>query len=499
MVQYLSFLMLTNFKGILYFLFTEGGEVGSELILLSKRGKMCASTLYRACSLICLAALVGLQAPGWAATPDEKVKENIAQLIKTKNCPGCNLSGAELNRMDLSGGNLKGADLSGAKLFLTNLSGANLQQARLQGASFGGADLSGADLQGADLRGTDFNGAYLNNAKFDEGYIKSKPQEEDSTQREGVTNEESTAYSIKSDKKLPNNISRKEGIKKASPAGLKKAEQTSSLDTEDQIDLTKKNKKRTDENAHTNSPNRKEIPTDTMQAQLTAPPIKTVQPIQKVVIDEKGESGKNNTKISGSDKNDDLQQPEKKGIPANGSQEGEKSGDAGDHNVVKMQDLSLDRKKNEEPSPAIIASQPAKAVVEKNILVEKPVEKEKTDKPSLAQPSDISSLKSNNLKKLLDSKKCYQCDLAGVDLSGKDLENADLEGVDLTGSNLEKTDLTKANLKGAKLINANLKKAKLKGADLYKANLSGADLTDSKMEKAQVDDAIFVGVIGKHP
>ena len=68
----------------------------------------------------------------------------IQQLLATRQCQMCNLSGANLSGANLSGANLKGANLSGANLADTNLSGANLSGASLSGASLDGANLSGA-------------------------------------------------------------------------------------------------------------------------------------------------------------------------------------------------------------------------------------------------------------------------------------------------------------------------------------------------------------------
>ena len=163
----------------------------------------------------------------------------------------------------------------------------------------------------------------------------------------------------------------------------------------------------------------------------------------------------------------------------------------------KPQNAENVKTKDEVPSP-VKAPEQGKTIVEKDLLMAQQTDKKKNDKTAAGQPAEISSDKAKNLKKLLETKKCYQCDLAGVDLSGKDLDKADLEGANLAGSNLEKTDLAKANLKGASLVGANLKKADLDGTDLYKANLSGADLTGAKMEKANVDETLFVGTIGRH-
>ena len=103
------------------------------------------------------------------------------------------------------------------------------------------------------------------------------------------------------------------------------------------------------------------------------------------------------------------------------------------------------------------------------------------------------------IEKLLDEKRCYSCNLSGVDLKGKNLRKADLEGADLSGVNFESVDLEGANLKGVSLKGANMKNADLRKADLYKANLSGADLTGADLEGAQLDEADLTGTIGYQP
>jgi len=94
-------------------------------------------------------------------------QENLEQLMQTRACRGCDLSGLDLNKLDLAGVDLESADLSHSKLYLTNLSGANLKNTRLDGAVFGGADLGGADLRGADLQSASLDNAYLGDTLID--------------------------------------------------------------------------------------------------------------------------------------------------------------------------------------------------------------------------------------------------------------------------------------------------------------------------------------------
>lgn len=92
--------------------------------------------------------------------------EHTRQLLATKQCQNCDLSGAGLVLANLSGAILSGANLSGANLSRANLSGADLRGANLNGASLFGANLSGAILSRADLSVADLRDTYLANANF---------------------------------------------------------------------------------------------------------------------------------------------------------------------------------------------------------------------------------------------------------------------------------------------------------------------------------------------
>jgi len=78
-----------------------------------------------------------------------------------KDCPGCNLAGADLGKADLIAAKLAKADLHGANLSMANLRRADLQGANLRAATLTYANLPGADLRGADLRNARLKGANL--------------------------------------------------------------------------------------------------------------------------------------------------------------------------------------------------------------------------------------------------------------------------------------------------------------------------------------------------
>lgn len=91
---------------------------------------------------------------------------HLSQLLSTKQCPNCDLSGSGLVMSNLAGADLKGADLSNANLSQANLTNADLSGANLRGASLYGANLTNANLSGANLQGTDLREAYLYNSNL---------------------------------------------------------------------------------------------------------------------------------------------------------------------------------------------------------------------------------------------------------------------------------------------------------------------------------------------
>ena len=95
---------------------------------------------------------------------------------------------------------------------------------------------------------------------------------------------------------------------------------------------------------------------------------------------------------------------------------------------------------------------------------------------------------SDEVKRLLATRSCTGCFLAGAALTAADLERAVLNGANLFEATLYFANLEKANLTNATLVGANLRKARLKDATLTGADLSGADLT-------WATDADFSGAI----
>lgn len=91
---------------------------------------------------------------------------------------------------------------------------------------------------------------------------------------------------------------------------------------------------------------------------------------------------------------------------------------------------------------------------------------------------------------------CPGADLAGADLSERNLflanfEDANLSGANLFGANLGRAILTGANLSKADLTDAGLAYADLGGADLEGADLGGADLSYANIAGTNFTGATF--------
>lgn len=106
-----------------------------------------------------LAVSVLIAAPSLAANPD-----HIQRLLKTNQCPNCDLSGADLKESNLFGANLVNANLKGANLSSANLGSANLSDANLSDANLTQTYLDRSNLENAILSKANLTQAYLKNA-----------------------------------------------------------------------------------------------------------------------------------------------------------------------------------------------------------------------------------------------------------------------------------------------------------------------------------------------
>jgi len=369
-----------------------------------------------------------------------KIQENKKRLVETNSCPGCDLSGVNLDGVNLPGANLEGANLTQAKLNTATLTKANLHNAVLRGAELTGANLADSDLRGADLRGADFTGAYLLGTKLDPKPLSTSTSEQMVTNPASLQKQEISSASGRIGDSVP---TEEPGFLAKTWGGVMGLFGLSEADEENAT---------VDQSA---------------QAGKGDLPHNTAEPQQNV---------KNETKV----------------VSNISSVQG------GDTSLVE-----------ESPSEVV------EVVVEEELPVETEEMVAESTVPSAQKDRPIQTVKDNNKiilpetkildsaedieknkQRLLDTKKCYGCNLAGVDLTNKNLAGADLEGADLTESRLTGVDLENANMKGAVLVGADLKNANLEGADLYKANLSKADLTGAELEGALLDDVQVSGTIG---
>ena len=82
-------------------------------------------------------------------------------------------------------------------------------------------------------------------------------------------------------------------------------------------------------------------------------------------------------------------------------------------------------------------------------------------------------------------------DLAGADLSGRDLRSARLMGADLSGASLHGCDLREARLTNVNLTGADLRNADARGATFHHANLTRADLRGLRLDPFGADSLVM--------
>ena len=110
-------------------------------------------------SLTTLCLILTACLPAVAANP-----QHVQRLLKTNQCPLCDLSGGDFTDANLFGANLVGANLKGALLNGANLGSANLTDADLTGAKLVRAYFDRATLENANFTQADLSAAYLKNA-----------------------------------------------------------------------------------------------------------------------------------------------------------------------------------------------------------------------------------------------------------------------------------------------------------------------------------------------
>jgi uncharacterized protein YjbI with pentapeptide repeats len=99
-----------------------------------------------------------------------------------------------------------------------------------------------------------------------------------------------------------------------------------------------------------------------------------------------------------------------------------------------------------------------------------------------------------DVKRLLETRECSGCNLAGANLTGAHLLGADLRNANLKGAILVNTNLEGADLTGADLRNANLTGVFASNASLDYTNLSNANLANANVSNANTTGAILTGI-----
>ncbi len=383
-----------------------------------------------------MALFPGVANLAFGASVSAEVQQNRDRLIDENKCRGCNLKGANLNRLDLTGADLSEADLTGATFFLSDLSEADLQRSILTGAQFGGADLSHANLTGADLREAEMSGAYMVGALLDDRF------EEKKLTYDGVAENEEQDVSELDMKK------QKEPVAVQQVAFSEKRDSEAALPEEQQ----------------------EKEGLNVVQTVQKAPPLKKSQPVEEITLERNS------------------------GIVRDQGEETTQVVEQEIESAVQKKMQSAGKAKTAIGPAQSQSGQPVEKKISANDGQQEPGEKETP--VTTEKKSAMSVSQETLLARLEDRSKCYQCDFSGIDLSGRDFGDVDLEGADFTGANLEGVDFDGANLKSVSFKNANLRNARMRNADLYKADFTGADLTGATFEGAKVDGTRFMNATG---
>ena len=120
---------------------------------------------------------------------------------------------------------------------------------------------------------------------------------------------------------------------------------------------------------------------------------------------------------------------------------------------------------------------------------------------TISLPLTAQASNHNQIKQLLATNECENCNLRNAGLVMADLSGANLSGANLAGANLSRANLSGADLRGANLTGASLFGANLTNAKLGKANLMGADLRNSylmnvELTNANLNATNFQGAVG---
>jgi uncharacterized protein YjbI with pentapeptide repeats len=113
---------------------------------------------------------------------------------------------------------------------------------------------------------------------------------------------------------------------------------------------------------------------------------------------------------------------------------------------------------------------------------------------AIAFPFSAHAANPAQVKQLLETGACAQCNLAGADLEGAHLIGADLRNANLRGANLKNANLEGADLTGADLKNADMTGSFATNAVFNQANLGGVNLANARMINALTFGAKLDGI-----
>lgn len=130
---------------------------GIDMTVMTARTKLLGGLCFAA-----LLATAGIQAAAQDPKPTATGKDHPlerTQLLETRSCDRCDLSGEDFTGKDLKGASLAGANLTGAAFYKADLTNGNFGEADLTKALFQYANLTNVNFGNAKLDGANFTGA----------------------------------------------------------------------------------------------------------------------------------------------------------------------------------------------------------------------------------------------------------------------------------------------------------------------------------------------------
>jgi uncharacterized protein YjbI with pentapeptide repeats len=398
--------------------------------------------------------------------------------LQNANLDGANLKDADLEGADLTGASLRKADLTGADFRGANLQDVNLSNAILNGAKITNANLEGANLSNADLRNANLLNTSLKDARVENAIYNFN------TQPFSWYPSEEKNYLICDREKDEKDIKNECKSLQLNQADLPEVDLSNTYLQKAKL-------------SHANLRNTKLINADLRDADLTYADIRGADftsavlkgvKIDHAIYDDRTKLDKsiffNQAKFykisSFNPLKRDLQPAQK---------------DLKDAELIGADIRKADLRGVDLTGANLEGADLRGANLEGAIL-------DKTELKGVLY--DIETKLDVKREKLMAAKAYYienispdnPGDLAGIDLSNRDLEKTPLGRVNLTGAKLGKVNLISADLQGANLSSATLLKADLSRsnlsqsylnfANLERANLSGADLKKASLIEANL-------------